>query len=87
LFDASTAEPVEVYEATAAPAGMRLYYAMEPLHFGRLGGAMWVKLLGGLVGLSGGFLSITGYIIYIALRRKRRSTASAIAAQAQLAIA
>ena len=76
VFDAATAEPIEVYDATDAPVGVRLYYAMEPLHFGRLGGAMWVKLLWGLMGLTGGFLSITGFAIYVLRKRKpRRVTA------------
>ena len=71
-FDARSAEPIEVYDATQAAAGVRLYYAMEPLHFGRLGWAMWVKLLWGLMGLTGGFLSITGFAIYVLRKRKPR---------------
>ena len=63
-FDAATSQPIEVYDATRVGPGVRLYYAMEPLHFGRLGGAMWVKLLWGLMGLSGGFLSISGFARY-----------------------
>lgn len=78
LFNAASGEPVEVYDARTSGAAARLYYAMEPLHFGRLGGAMWVKLLWGLMGLSGGFLSVTGFMIY-AIRRwpKRRAAAAA----------
>ena len=72
IFDAKTAQPIEVYDATKAPAGVRLYYAMEPLHFGRMGGAMWVKLLWGLMGLTGGFLSVTGFVIYVVRKRKPR---------------
>jgi uncharacterized iron-regulated membrane protein len=71
-FDAKTAQPLEVYDATNVAAGVRLYYAMEPLHFGRLGGAMWVKLLWGLMGLTGGFLSITGFAIYVLRKCKPR---------------
>jgi uncharacterized iron-regulated membrane protein len=71
-FNASTAEPVELYDARNASAAGRFYYAMEPLHFGRLGGAMWVKLLWGLMGLSGGFLSITGFVIFLLRKRKPR---------------
>ena len=71
-FDAKTAQPIEAYDATNVAAGVRLYYAMEPLHFGRLGGAMWVKLLWGLMGLTGGFLSITGFAIYVLRKRKPR---------------
>ena len=69
-FDARSAEPIEIYDATKSAAGVRLYYAMEPLHFGRLGGALWVKLLWGLMGLTGGFLSMTGFAIYVLRKRK-----------------
>lgn len=74
LFNAASGEAVEVYDAAKSPVAARLYYAMEPLHFGRLGGAMWVKLLWGVMGLSGGFLSVTGFVIYVL--RKRISVAS-----------
>ena len=80
VFDASTAQPIEVYDATNAPAGVRFYYAMEPLHFGRLGGAMWVKLLWGLMGLSGGFLSVTGFVIYVLRKRKPKPRTAHVAA-------
>jgi uncharacterized iron-regulated membrane protein len=75
LFNAGSGEPVEVYDASKSGVAARFYYSMEPLHFGRLGGAMWVKLLWGLMGLSGGFLSISGFVIYAV--RKRNSFASA----------
>jgi len=78
VFDAKTSQPAEVYDATKAAAGVRLYYAMEPLHFGRLGGAMWVKLLWGLMGLSGGFLSVTGFVIYVLRKRQAKSRKKAI---------
>jgi uncharacterized iron-regulated membrane protein len=70
LFNAATGDPVEVYDATRASPAARFYYAMEPLHFGRLGGALWVKLLWGLMGASGGLLSITGFAIYVLRKRK-----------------
>jgi uncharacterized iron-regulated membrane protein len=73
VFDAKTSQPAEIYDVTKAAAGVRLYYAMEPLHFGRLGGAMWVKLLWGLMGLSGGFLSVTGFVIYVLRKRQAKS--------------
>jgi uncharacterized iron-regulated membrane protein len=73
VFDAKTSRPAEVYDATKAAAGVRFYYAMEPLHFGRLGGAMWVKLLWGFMGLSGGFLSVTGFVIYVLRKRQAKS--------------
>jgi uncharacterized iron-regulated membrane protein len=34
---------------------------------------MWVKLLWGLMGLSGGFLSVTGFVIYVLRKRKAKS--------------
>jgi uncharacterized iron-regulated membrane protein len=71
-FDAKSLEPIEVYDASRAPLGLRFYYAMEPLHFGRFGGSTIVKLLWGLMGLAGGFLSITGFCIYFLRLRKRR---------------
>lgn len=69
-FNATTGDVVAVDDARRASAAGRFYYAMEPLHFGRLGGAMWVKLLWGLMGLTGGFLSITGFVIYVLRKRK-----------------
>ncbi|HEV2293509.1 MAG TPA: PepSY-associated TM helix domain-containing protein [Tepidisphaeraceae bacterium] len=72
-FSAKTGDVIDVYDARRASAAGRFYYAMEPLHFGRLGGAMWVKLIWGLMGLSGGFLSITGFAIYVLRKRKPRS--------------
>jgi uncharacterized iron-regulated membrane protein len=71
-FRATTGEPITITDARNASAAGRVYYAMEPLHFGRLGGAMWVKVLWGLMGLSGGFLSVTGFAIYVLRKRKAR---------------
>ena len=70
---------LEVYDAAAAPAAARAYYAMEPLHFGRLGGALWVKLLWAVMGLAGGFLSVSGFVIYAARKWKSRRPAPAAA--------
>jgi hypothetical protein len=33
---------------------------------------MWVKLLWGLMGLSGGLLSVTGFVIFVLRKRKPR---------------
>ncbi len=64
-FNASTGEAIRVRDASRSGAAERLYLSMEPLHFGRLGGWMWVKLLWGLRGRTGGILSISGYAIYV----------------------
>lgn len=77
-FNAKTGEVVNVYDARDASAAGRFYYAMEPLHFGRLGGAMWVKLLWGLMGLTGGFLSVTGFAIYVLRKRKPKRRAATL---------
>lgn len=71
-FAAASGEVLTVHDARRDSAAARLYYAMEPLHFGRLGGAMWVKVVWAGMGLSGGLLSVTGYVIYFARRRSRR---------------
>jgi uncharacterized iron-regulated membrane protein len=91
LFNAATGEALEVYDATKSSAAARVYYAMEPLHFGRLGGAMWVKLLWGLMGLSGGFLSVSGFVIYavrkrnsVAFPRSRARNVAAVVTQTQI---
>lgn len=78
LFNAKSGEPIEIYDARSASLAGRFYYAMEPLHFGRLGGAMWVKLLWGLMGLTGGFLSITGFAIFVLRKRKPARVAALV---------
>lgn len=78
-FDLRTLEPRKVDDARTHSAAARVYYSMEPLHFGRLGGSMIVKLLWAVMGLSGGLLSITGYVIYVARWRKKRATRRALA--------
>jgi uncharacterized iron-regulated membrane protein len=70
-FAAASGELVKVYDAREASGAARFYYAMEPLHFGRLGGAMWVKVVWAGMGLSGGFLSVSGYVIYFTRKSKR----------------
>jgi uncharacterized iron-regulated membrane protein len=80
-FAAGSGEVLRVHDARADSAAARAYYAMEPLHFGRLGGATWVKVLWAGMGLSGGFLSVTGYVIYFARQRSRRKGAIRSAAK------
>ena len=74
-FAAASGEVLKVRDARSHSAAARFYYAMEPLHFGRLGGAMWVKVVWAAIGLTGGFLSVSGYVIYFARRRGRRKGA------------
>jgi uncharacterized iron-regulated membrane protein len=70
-FNAATGDLVELQDATADGVGLRAYYAMEPLHFGRFGG-MPVKIMWAGMGLTGSFLSVSGFVIYIARKRKAR---------------
>lgn len=70
-FNSTTGEVFAVEDARQAGVGARLYYAAEPLHFGRLGGLMAVKLLYAFMGIAIGGLSITGYMIYVARKWKK----------------
>lgn len=72
-FDAATGALVQVYDGTGSSAAARFYYAMEPLHFGRFGGH-GVKLLWAAMGLSGSFLSASGFVIYVVRKWQRTST-------------
>ena len=82
-FAAASGEVVKVRDARDHSAAARFYYAMEPLHFGRLGGAMWVKVVWAVMGLTGGFLSVSGYVIYFSRRRGARKGAAAAAKGAE----
>lgn len=78
-FDARTGEVLRVRDLAQAPFATRAFYAMEPLHFGRLGGFLWVKMLWCAMGSTGGLLSITGYGIYLMRSIKKRRSRRAIA--------
>ncbi|WP_435016092.1 PepSY-associated TM helix domain-containing protein [Tundrisphaera sp. TA3] len=71
VYDGPSRRIVEVHDGTKAGFWARAYYACEPLHFGQFGGLL-VKVIYGLAGLTAGFLSVTGYVIY-AIRRRGRS--------------
>lgn len=71
-LDARSLEPLAVVDARQAGAVARAHWLVEPLHFGRLGGSMAVKLIWAAMGLSGAFLSISGFAIYL-LRKRRRT--------------
>jgi len=82
-YDASDGRLVAFYDGRDASWLGRVYYAMEPLHFGRLGGYMWVKVLWAVMGVAGGLLAISGYVIFFMRkaqsrrsRKRRRRTRS-----------
>ena len=70
-FNSMTGDVIEVYNAAHSGVAARLYYASEPLHFGRFGGSMTLKVLYAATGILIGFLSISGYIIYAARKWKK----------------
>lgn len=70
-FNSQTGQVIEAYNAADSGAAARLYYANEPLHFGRFGGSLTMKLIYAAMGVLIGFLSISGYIIYVARKWKK----------------
>jgi len=78
-FDVRTLEPRRVDDARTHSAAARVYYSMEPLHFGRLGGSMIVKLIWSFMGMAAALLSITGYLIYLIRWKKKRAARRALA--------
>ncbi|QLE01318.1 PepSY domain-containing protein [Galbibacter sp. BG1] len=65
--DINTGQIVKATKISEASVGTKLESMITPLHFGQYGG--WpIKFLYALIGLSGPFLSVTGFIIW--LKRK-----------------
>ena len=71
---AHTGEMFYTLNATAARPVTKAYYWMDPLHFGNWGG-VWSQILYVIFGLTTGFLSITGYILWFAKKRRRSRAA------------
>lgn len=66
-----TGEITGITRVQEADLQTRLTSTLIPLHFGQYGG-IWTKLLYCLTGLSGPFLSISGFIIWQQGRRKKK---------------
>ncbi len=75
ILSKSTYEPVFRYDVRGKPFSHKLYFAQEALHFGDFGGLL-LKLLYGILGLISGFLSISGFAVYLYRRKKRQRQAS-----------
>lgn len=72
-IDAVTGKPYFVSSDAKVPAVTRAYYWMDPLHFGYWGGRI-SQVLYVILGLTTGFLSVTGFIVwYMKVRRKPRA--------------
>jgi len=74
LIDANTGIIISVSRISDAPFVTRLDSMISPLHFGQYGGFP-IKLLYCIIGLSGPFLSVTGFIIW----KKKKQKANSIA--------
>src|SRR5690606_35655892 len=64
-------QPLFTYDVRQQPFGHKFYFIQEALHFGDFGG-LWLKVLYALLGLTSGFLSISGFVIYLFRRQKKK---------------
>lgn len=63
---------LKVLQGQEADAGLQAYALLDPLHFGYWGG-LPIKILYFLGGLTPAVLSISGFLIWLSRRRKRRN--------------
>lgn len=63
--------PIFKYDVREQPFGHKFYFIQEALHFGDFGG-MLLKALYALLGLTSGFLSISGFAIFLLRRQKKK---------------
>lgn len=67
-------EPLFKYDVREQPISHKIYYIQEALHFGDYGG-LALKVLYAILGLVSGFLSISGFVIFLFRKKKKlRST-------------
>lgn len=64
-------QPVYKYDVREKSFCHKFFYIQEALHFGDFGG-LALKLLYAVLGLVSGFLSISGFVIYLGRIRKKR---------------
>ncbi|QEC53014.1 putative iron-regulated membrane protein [Anseongella ginsenosidimutans] len=70
VLSKKTLEPVYKYDVREQPAAHKFFYLQEALHFGDFGG-LALKLLYAILGLVSGFLSISGFVVYLCRTRKK----------------
>lgn len=63
-------KPIFKYDMRAQPLSHKFYFIQEALHFGDFGG-LTLKILYALLGLVSGFLSISGFVVYISRTDKK----------------
>lgn len=67
--------PIHKYDVRTAPFSHKFYFVQEALHFGDFGG-IGLKVIYSMLGIASGFLSISGFAIYLYRRQKKVPTAS-----------
>jgi len=70
LVGAERGEVRDRYSAAGGGAAVRAYDLSEPLHFGNFGGP-GLKVAYALLGMTSGFLSVTGFMLWAFKRRRR----------------
>lgn len=68
-------KPLFKYDVRQQPFSDKLYFVQEALHFGDYGGLL-LKVLYALLGLVSGFLSISGFVVYLYRRKKKHPEAN-----------
>jgi uncharacterized iron-regulated membrane protein len=63
------------YDVRQQPFSHKFYFLQEALHFGDFGGLL-LKVVYAFLGLGSGFLSISGFVIYLYRRKKKRPSIS-----------
>ncbi len=71
LLDKADLKVLDKFDIKTATAAAKWYYLPEGLHFGQFGGVL-LKVIYSIFGLITGFLSISGYIIYLKRAKKKR---------------
>jgi|GEM_PF-508057 len=71
VLSKDTYKPLFKYDIREQPTGHKFYYIQEALHFGDYGGLL-LKALYAFLGLSSGFLSISGFVIFLFRRKKKQ---------------
>ncbi|MDW7694381.1 PepSY-associated TM helix domain-containing protein [Flammeovirgaceae bacterium SG7u.111] len=71
VFDKADFRQLFKYDISEGSFGGKLFYIQEPLHFGDFGG-IWLKVFYCFFALTSGFLSLSGFIIYLKRTEKKR---------------
>ncbi len=64
-------KPIFKYDVRTAPLSHKFYFIQEALHFGDFGG-LGLKILYAILGLTSGFLSISGFVVYLYRMDKKK---------------